>query len=192
MPPVTVVVPVVVVPVPVEVPVVVVVTPTVPTVPVPVPVLTVIGGVKNPSAGFAVDTKLLKPVPRLVLRVVGATPKPMNPEPKPPRNPLWNALPVNDGLNTPGVVAAGKVKFKLGTVPTNGLRTPVTFESAVMNICGTAAANSVLVLGTACNAANRLMGVVVPVPIVPVPVVPVPVVPVPVVPVPVEIANSAF
>ena len=146
-----------------------VVTPTVPTTPVPVPVPTVIGGVMNPRAGFAVDTKLLKPVPRLVLSVVGAMPKPANPEPKPPRNPLWNVLPVKFGLKTPVAVVDFKVKVGVGNVPTNGLSIPVRFENAVENAVGTAFAKSVLVMGKACNAAKRLVGVVDVVPVVPVP-----------------------
>jgi hypothetical protein len=55
---------------------------------VPVPVPTVNGGVMNPIPEFVVETKLVKPVPKLVLSVVGAVPKPVKPEPKPPRNPL--------------------------------------------------------------------------------------------------------
>lgn len=185
--PVPVPVPVVVVPVPVPAPEPVV-TPTVPTTPVPAPVLTVIGGVMNPKVGLAVDTKLLKPVPRLVLSVVGATPKPTDPEPKPFRKPLWNVLPVKLELKTPAAGVDFKVKVGVGNVPTNGLSTPVRFENAVENTEGTAFAKSVLVMGKACNAAKRLVGVVVVVPVVPT----VPVVPVAVPVVPVVVLKRAF
>lgn len=124
-----------------------VVTPTVPTTPVPAPVLTVIGGVKNPREGFAVDTKLLKPVPKLVLSADGAMPKPVDPEPKPPRNPFWKLAPVKVGLKTPGELVVFKVKVGVGNVPTKGLNILVRFEKAVENAVGTALAKSVLVVG---------------------------------------------
>ena len=91
-------VPLPVVPVPAPLPVV---TPIVPTTPVPLPVLTVTGGVKKPRAGFVVVTKLLKPVPKLVFIVVGATPNPTDPEPKPLRKPFSKVLLVNAGPKRP-------------------------------------------------------------------------------------------
>jgi len=146
----------------------------------------VIGGEMNPKPGFAVDTKLLKPVPRLVLNVVGAMPKPVNPDPKPPRNPFWNELPAKVGVKAIETGVFGKLNVGLGIVPTNGLNTPVMFVNAVLKMPGMAFAKSVLVVGSDCNAANRLVGVV------PVPVIPVPVVPVPSVPVPLIVPKIAF
>ena len=101
-------VPVPVVPVPVPVPSPVV-TPIVPTTPVPVPVPTVVVGVMNPMLVFPVDTKLLKPVPKFVFSAVGAVPKPVKPEPKPPRNPFWNELPVKFDPRAPRAILIGKV-----------------------------------------------------------------------------------
>ena len=162
--------PVVVVPVFAPVPVV---TPTVPTTPVlPAPVSTLNVGVTNPRIGFAVDTKLLKPVPRLLLTVVGATPKAGNPEPKPPRKPLWNELPVKFELKTPGAAVDFRVKAGLGNVPTNGFRIFVKFENAVENAVGTPFTKSALVVGKPSNAAIRLASVGDVLPVMPV-VVPV-------------------
>jgi hypothetical protein len=104
----------------------------------------VVVGPKKPKLGFAVLTKLLKPVLKFVFIVVRATPRPTNPDPNPPRNLFWNELPVNVGLKTDELATAGKVTVGLGIVPTSGLRIPATLFSPVENVVGTALAKLVL------------------------------------------------
>ena len=136
------------------------VTPVVPTTPVPLPELTVTGGVKNPRAGFVVVTKLLKPLPKLVLSVVGATPNPAVPEPKPLRKPFSKVLLMNARPSVPAVVVVGKLKLGDGNVPTKGLKIFVRFENAVEKTVGRVVAKFALVVGKAWSASKRAIGAV--------------------------------
>ena len=108
------------------------------------------------------ETKLLKPVPKFVLSDVGASPKPDEPDPKPPRNPFWNVLPEKVGLKTPVVLVVGKVNVGVGTFPQTG--TVRRLDSERRGEHGRNGPREIgICRGNVCNAANRLVGVVVPV-----------------------------
>ena len=77
-------------------------------------------------------------------------------------------LPLKLGLKTRRRTRQAGEVCGVGNVPTNPLRMPVRFVNAVENVVGTAVAKSTLPVGSACNAAKRLVGLVDVVPVVPV------------------------
>src|SRR5262245_45716337 len=90
----------------------------------PVPPLTIPGlNVLNPRFWLNVETKLLNPVPKLVLNALGAWPKPMNPRSVPVANPLLKPLlkllPLNSDPNGLVNPLIGRVKFDWPVIPKN-------------------------------------------------------------------------
>jgi len=117
--------------------------------------------VENPRFWLKDDTALLNPVPKVVLNVVGAMPKPMNPGVVPVANPLLkplkNVLPVNavpKGLVKPLV---GTVRLGWPVIRKNWLSGVTRFRKAEPKAPLTAVSNPVLPNWRFCRAAARLL-----------------------------------